>query len=148
MLRSTHLLYICGFAAFGSNAEEAPDPSAYFILTHQEWTSWSSSVDIEYDIAYDDLTEQCAGNPLPLKQCTWSHRNLRIFHFGDLSDGYLTGKFELTFQDPFTGATWECHDGLYTKHAEESKTNVQFTDIEIPEENELCGIRVSADWTS
>jgi len=95
---------------------------------------------------YDEVTAHCGGRPLPLDQCAWQQHNLRIFHFGDVTEGYFTGKFELTFVDYASEDTWECHDGRYTRDAAESTADVQFTDVPVPEGYELAAVGFSASW--
>ena len=56
-----------------------------------------------------------------------------MFHFGDVDDGYFTGNFEITFENPLTGETWECFDGWFTRDASLAEVDVRYTDVEVPE---------------
>ena len=69
-----------------------------------------------------------------------------MFHFGNIDEGYFTGKFELTFTSYNSTDTWECHDGLYTRDAAESTANVAYTDIAIAYGEELRDIGFSESY--
>ena len=85
--------------------------------------------------------------PFPHNQCTWRQKTIRIFHFWHAKAGRFTGNFELTFENEF-GETWECNEGWYSHDAERAEVDVRYTDIEVPENQEIAMIYYSFAWDS
>ena len=84
--------------------------------------------------SYDEVTENyCKGNRVPFDQCMYFDHNIRLFHYGPISDKLWTGNIELTLINNETKAEWECFNGRFTREAQASNGAIQYFDIPIPE---------------
>lgn len=88
---------------------------------------------------YEEVTEKyCKGNRVPFDQCMYLDHNIRLFHYGPISDRLWTGNIELTLINNETKAEWECFSGSFTREAQDSNGAIQYLDILVPEGKRLA----------
>ena len=75
----------------------------------------------EAKMSHKQVESLCEGQEVPRDQCMWITSKMRVFYQDEREKGKITGKVELTLTNRFTGETWECFNGKYTREADLSQ---------------------------